>query len=170
MNGIIALNILFVSIFLFWTLYNLPAFLVGLKRYTKIRKHARRRMHAYFMEASFNVKWGRCPRCGVHDILVEVPGLKAFCRKCLRKAIRILEEASKKALSREDVERIKVVEDWNPPEGLTSYEDYSLTQHVLRKGYKWVTTPVLAFHFKDWRKLAKNRLCVAEAFALILTR
>ena len=54
----------------------------------------------------FYVKWGRCPRCGVHDLLVEVPGLKAFCRGCLRKAIRILEEASGKPLSREDIERI----------------------------------------------------------------
>ena len=63
--------------------------------------------HAHMEEEpSFNVKWGRCPRCGVHDILVDVPGLKALCRKCLRKANRILEEASEKALSREDIERI----------------------------------------------------------------
>ena len=54
----------------------------------------------------FNVKWGRCPRCGLHDLLVEVPGLKAFCRRCLRKTTRILEEAAKKTLSREDIERI----------------------------------------------------------------
>lgn len=38
MNGVIAFKILFESIFLFWTLYNLPAFFVGLKRYTKTRK------------------------------------------------------------------------------------------------------------------------------------
>ena len=57
-------------------------------------------------EEPINVKWGRCPRCGVHDILVEVPGLKAFCRGCLRKAIRILEEAGRKPLGREDIERI----------------------------------------------------------------
>jgi len=38
MNSVIALKILFVSIFLFWTLCNLPAFFIGLKRHTKIRK------------------------------------------------------------------------------------------------------------------------------------
>ena len=36
MNSVIILKILFVSVFLFWTLYNLPAFFVGLKRYAKI--------------------------------------------------------------------------------------------------------------------------------------
>ena len=57
-------------------------------------------------EEPINVEWGRCPRCGVHDILVEVLGLKAFCRGCLRTAIRILEEAGGKSLGREDIERI----------------------------------------------------------------
>lgn len=57
-------------------------------------------------EPSLNREWGRCPRCGVLDLLVKVPGHATFCRGCLRKTIRILEEASKKPLSREDIEYI----------------------------------------------------------------
>ena len=65
--------------------------------------------------------------------------------------------------------RKTVVEDWNPPEQLTSYEDYDLTQHIIKKGYRWVTTPVHAFHFKNWRKLAKNCLWCCRGYKQTFT-
>jgi len=43
----------------------------------------------------------------------------------------------------------ELVRDWHPATSLTSFEDYSLTQHVLNKGYRWVRAGgVVSAHHK----------------------
>jgi len=59
--------------------------------------------------------------------------------------------------------RKELVQDWDP-KSLSSYEDYSLTQHILSKGYNWVTTPISAFHIKTWGRQAKNRLWLIRGY------
>jgi glycosyltransferase involved in cell wall biosynthesis len=46
--------------------------------------------------------------------------------------------------------RREVVKDWKPLDNLGAFEDFHLTQHVLRKGYKWVRYEggVVAIHFE----------------------
>lgn len=61
---------------------------------------------------SAKITFGKCPRCGVHDFLVEIPGLKAFCRTCRRRMIRLLEEADKRPLTADEV--ISILEDEAP--------------------------------------------------------
>jgi len=51
-----------------------------------------------------------------------------------------------------------LVRDWKPSrKDLTSFEDYELTQHVLKKGYAWTRIPAEGFHdsrsaIKLWRQ------------------
>lgn len=58
--------------------------------------------------------------------------------------------------------RTELVKDWNPPPYLSAWEDYSLTQHILGKGYQWQTIPVKAIHEKTWRRVWKNVLWGTE--------
>jgi glycosyltransferase involved in cell wall biosynthesis len=46
--------------------------------------------------------------------------------------------------------RREVVKDWKPLDNLGAFEDFHLTQYVLRKGYKWVRYEgdVVAIHFE----------------------
>lgn len=53
--------------------------------------------------------------------------------------------------------RTESVRDWIPVRrDLVSWEDYDICQHVLRKGLKWLSQPVKAYHLRTWRKLFKN--------------
>jgi glycosyltransferase involved in cell wall biosynthesis len=45
----------------------------------------------------------------------------------------------------------ELVRDFNPPQTLHSWEDYLLTQHIIKKGYKWLqTSQTQAIHFRDF--------------------
>lgn len=52
--------------------------------------------------------------------------------------------------------RTALVKDWIPSPNLSSWEDYSLTQHILNKGYSWVVIPTKSHHKKTWNKIWKN--------------
>jgi len=41
--------------------------------------------------------------------------------------------------------------DWIPLPNLSAYEDYSLSQHILRKGFYWVEIEPCARHLKEFR-------------------
>lgn len=49
--------------------------------------------------------------------------------------------------------RTDLVRDWKPshPE-LSAWEDYEITQHILRKGYDWIVGPVDAYHLRGFGK------------------
>jgi hypothetical protein len=47
--------------------------------------------------------------------------------------------------------RTSILRDWNP-KGVTAYEDYLLTQHVLRKGFKWLEVRLPCWHMRTWMK------------------
>lgn len=49
-----------------------------------------------------------------------------------------------------------LVKDWIPPSNLSAWEDYSITQHILKKGYSWVVIPTKSYHTKSWNKIWKN--------------
>ncbi len=53
-----------------------------------------------------------------------------------------------------------LVRDWQPSASLTSFEDYSLTQHILTRGYRWVRAEgVVSVHHKyPGRKMSKFSL------------
>ena len=47
--------------------------------------------------------------------------------------------------------KTSVVKDWKPcNNNLVSWEDYDLTQHVIRKGYTWFDVLVPATHYRGW--------------------
>ena len=47
--------------------------------------------------------------------------------------------------------RTSLVQDWKPSRpNLSSWEDYEITQHILRKGYDWIVCPVDAYHVKSF--------------------
>jgi len=52
--------------------------------------------------------------------------------------------------------RTELVKDWVPPQNLSAWEDYSLTQHILNKGYRWVVIPTKSHHTKSWKNIWKN--------------
>jgi len=52
--------------------------------------------------------------------------------------------------------RTALVKDWIPPPNLSAWEDYSLTQHIFKKGYRWVVIPTKSYHTKTWKKIWKN--------------
>lgn len=52
--------------------------------------------------------------------------------------------------------RTRLVRDWKPPPFVSAYEDYLLTQHVLRKGYRWLKVPTRSIHRKTWKKIWNN--------------
>lgn len=58
--------------------------------------------------------------------------------------------------------RTELVKDWDPPPHLSAWEDYSLTQHILGKGYQWQTIPVKACHEKSWRGVWENAIWGVE--------
>ncbi len=51
--------------------------------------------------------------------------------------------------------RTDLVKDWKPSrEDLSAFEDYELTQHVLKKGFNWLIIPNFnALHYKTLREL-----------------
>ena len=53
--------------------------------------------------------------------------------------------------------KTSLVKDWKPSRSdLTTYEDYEITQHVLKKGYRWLRVPVGACHVWSWHKVWTN--------------
>jgi glycosyltransferase involved in cell wall biosynthesis len=54
--------------------------------------------------------------------------------------------------------RTEIVKDWIPPQNLSAYEDYVLTQYILRKGYRWINVPTISYHKKTWKKVWKNAI------------
>jgi len=56
----------------------------------------------------FKITFGKCPRCesDTYGLLIEIPGLEPFCKKCLNKTIKLLGEADKRPLKLEDIIRI----------------------------------------------------------------
>jgi len=54
--------------------------------------------------------------------------------------------------------RTSFVKDWNPTqEAHYALEDYELTQHILKKGYKWLVIPnFYALHQKTWLGVWRN--------------
>lgn len=44
----------------------------------------------------------------------------------------------------------EAAQDWNPPVSLSAFEDYHLTQHILKKGFKWVVVEhIKSIHWKQ---------------------
>ena len=54
--------------------------------------------------------------------------------------------------------RTELVKDWEPSRpDLSSWEDYEITQHILRKGFRVVKIPVyLGYHHKGWKHIYSN--------------
>lgn len=64
--------------------------------------------------------------------------------------------------------RTEVFVDWEPstPE-LSSWEDYELGMHVLKKGFVWITIPISnGYHLWSWEKLVSNAKWNARGFKL----
>ena len=91
-----------------------------------------------------------------------------LCVKGLgKKWDRALNEPSKKSIclklgergfTHNTLIRTELVRDWIPPLNLSAWEDYSLTQHILSKGYQWKTVPTKSNHEKTWRGVWKNAI------------
>ena len=55
--------------------------------------------------------------------------------------------------------RTKVVKDWKPSRNdLSTFEDYELTQHVLKKGYSWLVVDSDALHLRKITRWTKVKL------------
>jgi glycosyltransferase involved in cell wall biosynthesis len=55
--------------------------------------------------------------------------------------------------------RTELVKDWRPSRpDLSAYEDYEITQHILKKGYRWIVAPTSAMHNHSWGKVAINSI------------
>ncbi len=64
--------------------------------------------------------------------------------------------------------RTNVFHDWRPstPE-LSSWEDYELGMHALKKGFDWITIRITnGFHLWSWEKLVNNAKWSAKGFKL----
>jgi len=56
--------------------------------------------------------------------------------------------------------RTDLVKDWKPiPADLSAFEDYSLTQHVLRKGFRWLIVPTPSVLHLTWNWLVVPSKC-----------
>jgi glycosyltransferase involved in cell wall biosynthesis len=69
--------------------------------------------------------------------------------------------------------RTKVVKDWKPSrEDLEAFEDYELTQHIINKGYKWLSVPSFDFarHRKTWKSIWEKGKWTSNNFAKIKSR
>ncbi len=51
-----------------------------------------------------------------------------------------MKEIAGRGLTNNTVLMTEIVRDFNPPSTIHSWEDFLLTQHVIKKGYKWVET------------------------------
>jgi glycosyltransferase involved in cell wall biosynthesis len=60
--------------------------------------------------------------------------------------------------------RTELVRDWNPPPDLSAFEDYHLTQHVLKKGYRWIVVPTDSYHRKTWKQVWGNAIWAMEGW------
>jgi glycosyltransferase involved in cell wall biosynthesis len=49
--------------------------------------------------------------------------------------------------------RTDAVRDWNPPDDLSSYEDYDLMRHIQEKGYRCFVVKTETYHKYSWSKL-----------------
>ena len=83
---------------------------------------------------------------------------KDFLRK-----IRSVQEISIKKWGRgythNTLIRTSLVKDWVPSNlKLQAFEDYELTKHVQRRGYKWIRIPSKVYHIKNWKKVAENSI------------
>jgi len=55
--------------------------------------------------------------------------------------------------------RTDLAKTWQPSRpDLQAYEDYELTQHILKQGYRWLRVPTDAEHEWSWLKIARNAL------------
>jgi glycosyltransferase involved in cell wall biosynthesis len=60
--------------------------------------------------------------------------------------------------------KTELVRDWNPPLDLSAFEDYHLTQHVLKKGYRWIVVPTDSYHRKTWKQVWGNAIWAMEGW------
>lgn len=63
-----------------------------------------------------------------------------------------------RGLTHNTLMRTEIVKDWIPPPNLSAYEDYLLTQHILKKGYRWINVPTKSYHKKTWKNVWKNAI------------
>jgi glycosyltransferase involved in cell wall biosynthesis len=55
--------------------------------------------------------------------------------------------------------RTSIVKDWHPSfSELSSFEDYEITQHILKKGYRWIVVPTSTIHRFTWRHAARSAM------------
>jgi hypothetical protein len=57
----------------------------------------------------------------------------------------------KRGMTVDTLLKTSILRDWNP-KGVIAYEDYLLTQHVLRKGFKWLEVRLPCWHMRSWMK------------------
>lgn len=60
------------------------------------------------------------------------------------------------------------VKDWKPSRtDLSAWEDYEITQHILKKGYRWLAVPVDAYHIWSWKKRWNNAIWSMKSYKKI---
>lgn len=60
-----------------------------------------------------------------------------------------------------------IVNDWKPSNlDLPALEDFELSQHVLRKGFRWIRVEAEGYHMISWRKLFDSGLVCGKALKM----
>ena len=99
------------------------------------------------------------PKIGAVSGICEYRGLGAKYDEAVNKYRRHRKylKRGERGYTHNVIFRTEVVKDWRPShKELSVYEDYELTQHVLKKGYLWLDTPAKSIHHVSWTHVGRN--------------
>ena len=98
------------------------------------------------------------PTVGAVQGILSTKGLGVKWDKALKKykGDPIILKLGERGFTHNALIKTELVRDWNPPENLSSWEDYDLTTHILKKGYSWLRVPTESMHRNSWKKTWKN--------------
>lgn len=100
------------------------------------------------------------PKIGAIQGMLDITGLGEEWDKALNKSnkkIRFL-KLGERGFTHNTLIKTELVKDWDPPSDISAWEDYLLTQHILKKGYKWIIIPTQSKHEKTWNGIRKKAI------------
>lgn len=85
--------------------------------------------------------------------------------KCMQVAYKEMKLGDRATCLNNSLFRTDAVRGWKPSlENLSSWEDYDITQFVLKNGYKWIQIKSETIHYITWMQCIKAQLWSMEGY------
>ena len=94
------------------------------------------------------------PHVGAVQGILSPSGLGEKWNKALKKDKRdpIILKFGGRGFTHNTLIKTELVKDWIPPEGLSAWEDYDLSMHILEKDHSWLKVSTESHHNRNWKR------------------